>query len=132
MTPHVPVSWGELFDRITILEIKVDRLVAPTAQANAAHELALLRGILAELAEAPPGLAALRGELAAVNLRLWEIEDDIRRKEASRTFDAGFVELARSVYRSNDERSRIKRAINLLLRSEIVEEKQYVGYRDAE
>jgi hypothetical protein len=132
MTPHVPVSWGELFDRITILEIKVDRLVAPTAQANAAHELALLRGILAELAEAPPGLAALRGELAAVNLRLWEIEDDIRRKEASRTFDAGFVELARSVYRSNDERSRIKRAINRLLGSEIVEEKQYVGYRDAE
>jgi hypothetical protein len=132
MTPRVPVSWGELLDRITILEIKVDRLVAPTAQANATHELALLRGILAELAEAPPGLAALRGELAAVNLRLWEIEDDIRRKEASRTFDAGFVELARSVYQSNDERSRIKRAINRLLGSEIVEEKQYVGYRDAE
>ena len=132
MTPRVPVSWGELFDRITILEIKVDRLVAPAAQANAAHELALLRGILAELTEAPAGLAALRGELAVVNLRLWGIEDDIRRKEASGTFDAGFVELARSVYRSNDERSRIKRAINRLLGSEIVEEKQYVGYRDAE
>jgi Family of unknown function (DUF6165) len=132
MTPRVPISWGELIDRITILEIKVDRLHAPAAQAHAAHELALLRGILAEFGEVPPGLAALRGELAAVNLRLWGIEDDIRRKEASQAFDAGFIELARSVYRSNDERGRIKQAINQLLGSEIVEEKQYVGYRDAE
>ena len=87
--------------------------------------------MLAELAETPPGLAALRGELAAVNRRLWDIEDDIRRKEASRTFDAEFIELARAVYRNNDERSRIKRAINELLGSGIIEEKQYVGYRDS-
>ena len=132
MTPRVPVSWGELIDKISILEIKAERLRAPAALANAAHELALLRGVLAELAEAPPRLTALRGELAAVNRRLWDIEDAIRRKEASATFDAGFVELARTVYRSNDERSRIKRAINELLGSDIIEEKQYAGYRDAE
>jgi hypothetical protein len=132
VTPSIPVSWGELLDKITILEIKSERLRAPAALANAAHELALLRAIVAELSEAPPGLAALRGELAGVNRRLWDIEDDIRRKEASAVFDAGFIELARAVYRSNDERSRIKRAINELLGSDIIEEKQYVGYRDTE
>jgi hypothetical protein len=132
VTPRVPVSWGELIDKITILEIKAERLRVPAALANAAHELALLRGVLAELADAPLGLAALRGELAATNRRLWDIEDDIRRHEASRTFDAGFIELARAVYSTNDERSRIKRAINHLLGSGIIEEKQYVGYRDGE
>ena len=132
MTPRVPISWGELIDKITILEIKAERLRAPAALANATHELALLRGVLAELAEAPPGLATLRGELAAVNRRLWDIEDDIRRKEAAQAFDTGFIELARAVYRGNDERSRIKRAINELLGSDIIEEKQYVGYRDTE
>jgi hypothetical protein len=132
VTPSVPISWGELIDKIAILEIKTERLRAPAALANAAHELGLLLDVLAGLAEAPPGLAALRGELAAVNRRLWDIEDTIRRKEASQVFDAGFIELARAVYRSNDERSRIKRAINELLRSDIIEEKQYVGYRDDE
>jgi uncharacterized protein DUF6165 len=130
--PLVPVSWGELLDKITILEIKTERLRATAALANAAHELALLRAVVAEQAEAPPGLAALRGELAAVNRRLWDIEDAIRHKEASRTFDAEFIELARAVYRNNDDRSRIKRAINELLGSGIIEEKQYVGYRDPE
>lgn len=128
--PRVPVSWGELLDKITILEIKVERLSAPVARQNAAHELALLRAELA--ADVPPGLAALRGQLAVVNRRLWETEDAIRRKEAARAFDAEFIELARAVYRCNDERSRIKRAINELLGSEIIEEKQYVGYRDGE
>jgi hypothetical protein len=127
---RVPVSWGELFDKISILEIKVERLSAPAARRNAGHELALLRAELA--ADVPPGIAALRGELAAVNRQLWDIEDAIRRKEAARAFDAEFVELARAVYRGNDERSRIKRAINELLGSEIIEEKQYVGYRDGE
>jgi len=129
MTPRVPVSWGELIDKITILEIKVERLQAPAARANAAHELTLLR---VELAEPPMELAALRDQLAAVNRHLWDIEDGIRRKEASQTFDAEFIKLARAVYRNNDERSRIKRAINHLLGSAIIEEKQYVGYRDTE
>ena len=129
MTPRVPVSCGELIDKITILEIKVERLQAAAARANAAHELALLR---AELAEPPMELASLRDQLVAVNRLLWDIEDGIRRKEASQAFDAEFIELARAVYRNNDERSRIKRAINHLLGSAIIEEKQYVGYRDTE
>ncbi len=132
MNPCVPISWGELIDKITLLEIKQARLRAPSAKAHAAYELALLRGVLAELAETPPGLAALRGELAKVNRRLWRIEDDIRRKEAAQTFDDAFIALARAIYRSNDERSRIKRAINELLGSDIIEEKQYVGYRNSE
>jgi Family of unknown function (DUF6165) len=130
VTPRVPVSWGELIDKITILEIKLERLNAPAAQKNAARELALLRAELAT--DVPPGVAALRGELAATNRRLWDIEDAVRRKEAAQAFDAEFIELARAVYRSNDERSRIKRAINDLLGSDIIEEKQYVGYRDSE
>jgi hypothetical protein len=130
VTPRVPVSWGELIDKITILEIKLERLNVLDARNNAAHELGLLRAELAT--NVPPGLAALRGELAATNRRLWDIEDAIRRKEAARAFDAEFIELARAVYHSNDERSRIKRAINDLLGSDIIEEKQYVGYRDGE
>ena len=128
--PRVPISWGELIDKITILEIKVKRLSAPLGKRHAAHELALLRAELAM--DVPPGLAVLRGELAAINQRLWDIEDAIRQKEATHTFDAAFIELARAVYRSNDERSRIKRAINDLLESDLIEEKQYVGYRDRE
>ena len=131
-SPLAPVSWGELIDKITILEIKVERLRAPASQANATLELALLRGVVAELGEAPPGLASLRGELAEVNRTLWDIEDAIRSKEAAGVFDSAFIELARAVYRNNDERSRIKRAINDLMGSEITEEKQYVGYRNTE
>jgi hypothetical protein len=132
MTPRVPISWGELIDKITILEIKQERLRTPAARANATHELGLLRAVLAELAEAPPGLAALRSELAAVNRQLWDVEDAVRRKEAAQTFDSGFIALARSVYRGNDERARIKRAINQLMGSELIEEKQYVDDGDTE
>jgi hypothetical protein len=130
MMPRVPVSWGELLDKITILEIKVERLSAAAARHNAARELALLRAEL--VTDVPPELGVLRVKLVEVNRRLWEIEDAIRCKEAAQAFDAAFIELARAVYRCNDERSRIKRAINELLGSEIIEEKQYVGYRDGE
>ncbi len=129
-SPCIPISWGELIDKITILEIKVERLASPDAAANARHELELLLDKLAELTEPPAELTALRSELRAVNHRLWDIEDDIRQKEASQSFDAEFIALARAVYRTNDQRSRIKRAINRLLRSRIIEEKQYVAYRD--
>ena len=132
MIPRVPVAWGELIDKITILEIKVERLRAPAARANAAHELSLLRDVLADLAQPPLELAALRAELAAANQRLWDTEDAIRRKEALQAFDAEFIALARAVYHGNDERARIKRAINDRLGSGIIEEKQYVAYRDAE
>jgi len=125
--PRVPVSWGELIDKITILEIKVERMRAPEAVANARRELELLRSVLGE----PDGVAAMKDALAAVNRTIWDIEDAIRAKEAAGSFDNEFIELARSVYQNNDERSRIKRAINETLRSAIIEEKQYVRYGDA-
>jgi Family of unknown function (DUF6165) len=123
--PRVPVSWGELIDKITILEIKAERLREPAALDNVRRELALLLDALP-----PPtdGLDPLRRELGEVNRRLWDIEDAIRAKEASRSFDAEFVALARSVYRTNDERARIKRDINHLLQSPLIEEKHYVQY----
>jgi hypothetical protein len=122
--PMVPVSWGELLDKICILEIKADRLRDPAARANAVAELALLR----PLAEGLEGIAALKTGLLAVNTRLWRIEDRIREHEAAGDFGPGFVALARAVYRENDERGRIKRALNRVLRSSLVEEKQYSAY----
>ena len=123
----MPVSWGELIDKITILEIKMERLRAPRRVANVRARTRAAAGRADGSAGGAAGLAALHGELGAANRRLWDIEDEIRRKEAAQAFDAGFIELARAVYRGNDERSRIKRAINELLGSGIIEEKQYVG-----
>ncbi len=105
-----------------------DWLRAPSAVANAERELAALGPALASLKPAPAGLAALRTDLTEVNQRLWEIEDQIREKDAQGDFGAEFVTLARSVYRENDERGRIKRAINTLLQSTLMEEKQYSAY----
>ncbi len=124
-SPSIPVSMGELLDKISILEIKAERLRAPEAVANAERELALLRHAAGTL---PPEAAPLRSALLAVNTRLWRIEDEIRGKEAAGDFGPGFVALARSVYRENDERSRIKQALNRLLRSALVEQKQYSAY----
>ncbi len=130
--PHVPVSWGELLDKIAILAIKRHRLRAAPALANVERERAALWPALAALTPEPAGLPAglseLRAALAAVNQRLWTIEDRIREKEAAQDFGADFVALARSVYRENDERGRIKQAINALLGSGLVEEKQYSAY----
>lgn len=127
--PHVPVSWGELIDKISILEIKAGRLHIPEAASNVQLELGLLTTILTAQPALPTELATLKVALNAVNLRLWDIEDAIRVKEATKSFDAAFIELARSVYRTNDERARIKRRINELLNSGIIEEKQYTPYR---
>jgi hypothetical protein len=126
--PMVPVSWGELLDKVAILEIKRQRLRAPGALANTERELLALAPALAALSPAPLGLAELRSALVAVNQRLWTIEDRIREKEAQGDFGEDFVALARSVYRENDERGRIKRAINTLLGSGLMEEKQYATY----
>jgi hypothetical protein len=123
--PLIPVSWGELVDKISILEIKCARLRAPDAVANATRELAALTAVLEPVAEA---VAAEHAALTTVNTRLWEIEDAIRAKEAIGDFGEAFVALARSVYRENDERGRIKAAINRALRSPLVEEKQYSRY----
>lgn len=126
--PAVAVSWGELIDKITILEIKEQRLSSPQAVANVRNELAVLSQAVAELKPVPAGLHALKQKLKAINEKLWSVEDDIRAKEAAKNFDPQFIELARSVYFHNDERARIKRAINELLKSGLVEEKQYTLY----
>lgn len=126
--PSVEVSWGELVDKLTILEIKERRLSSPDAVANVRRELAILRAAL-QGGGAATKIAALKTELAVVNEQLWEIEDKIRAKEAADSFDKEFIELARSVYFSNDKRAELKREINALLRSDIVEEKQYTRYR---
>ena len=126
-SPIIPVSWGEVFDKIAILTIKTQRLRSPAAAANAAHELALLRDV-ANGVESAFGTAELRGGLLAVNTRLWRIEELIREHEQKNCFDFDFITLARAVYRENDERGRIKQALNRLLHSALVEEKQYPGY----
>ncbi|HEY8003758.1 MAG TPA: DUF6165 family protein [Phenylobacterium sp.] len=123
--PDAPISWGELVDKITILELKAERLGDAAALDNVRRELALLRALEPD----PAGpLAGLRARLAAVNARLWEVEDRLREKETAADFGPEFVELARSVYLSNDERAAIKREINLALGSEIIEEKSYAPY----
>ena len=125
--PHAPVSWGELLDKITILEIKVERLGGNDARANAANELALLREI-AQPVMAFGQTATLVARLKALNQALWDIEDRIRDHEREGDFGPGFVELARSVYRRNDERGAVKREINLALGSALIEEKGYKPY----
>jgi hypothetical protein len=123
-SPIVPVSWGELVDKIAILTIKAERLRGVEARTNAARELGLLRAA----AGGARGVAELEAALLAVNTRLWRIEDLIRGKEAAGDFGPDFVALARAVYLENDERGRIKAAINRVLHSALVEEKQYVDY----
>lgn len=121
----VPVSWGELLDKVSILQIKAARIAAPEARANVRRELAALLDVLHS---AGVRLPEQQAGLLAVNTRLWRIEDAIRAKEAAGDFGPGFVALARAVYHENDERGRIKRAINEALGSALVEEKQYASY----
>lgn len=124
----VPISPGELLDKITILRIKSQRMSDPAKLANVRHELELLeRTWTAAIGDAD--VSADERALEAVNARLWVIEDDIRDKEAARAFDARFIELARAVYVENDERAAIKKRINTRLGSRIVEEKSYKNYR---
>jgi hypothetical protein len=123
--PLVPVSWGELLDKITILQIKQERLADDAKRANIAVELAALLDVAAG---AMARVAAPLAELKAINETLWEIEDDIRDKERAGEFDARFIELARAVYVTNDRRAAVKRQINQALGSALVEEKSYQPY----
>ena len=125
--PMVALSWGEVIDKMTILEIKQERLSSADAIDNVRRELAALNEVVARAA-VPEALGALKQALKAVNEKLWDIENQIRAKEAEAAFDRSFVELARSVYINNDERAKLKREINKLLKSELVEEKQYTAY----
>lgn len=123
--PRVPVSWGELLDKITILELKRDRIGEAHALANVARELDLLEVIAAHVADR---VAPLVDRLRGVNAALWDIENAIRLEEADGRFDAEFVALARAVYTRNDERAAIKRRINTVLGSDLVEEKSYAAF----
>ena len=125
----VPVSFGELLDKIAILQIKSERMSDEAKLANVRNELSALERTWMAHPAAGHNIAELRAQLKHVNERLWVIEDDIRLKEKAQAFDEGFIELARSVYFENDERARIKKDINLALGSSYVEEKSYEDYR---
>ncbi len=125
----VPVSPGELLDKITILRIKATRILDAAKLANVNLELELLESTWRESGAAAHPVAQDEHALHGVNERLWDVEDLIRDKEAKQTFDREFIELARAVYLANDERAAIKRRINVQLGSRIVEEKSYKQYR---
>lgn len=129
MTPTIPVSWGELFDKITILEIKSFRILDPLKKNNVENELqkltqAVQLGGYVASSESKKAISGLK----EINETLWTIEDDIRKCELQKDFGPRFIELARAVYMQNDLRASMKRRINLLLDSELVEEKSYQGY----
>jgi hypothetical protein len=124
----IEISPGELIDKITILEIKSERMTDAAKLINVRTELELLAKVRGAALAASPDLDALTGNLKHVNEELWEIEDAIRLKEKAQDFCAEFIALARSVYRKNDERAALKRRINNLLGAAIVEEKSYEEY----
>lgn len=125
----VPVSFGELLDKLSILQIKSERMDDPTKLANVRAELSALEQTWMAHPAAGHDIARLRADLKAVNERLWDIEDAVRVAERAGEFGGDFAQLARSVYIQNDERARIKKAINLALGSAYVEEKSYADYR---
>ena len=124
----VPVSPGEVLDKITILEIKSERMSDPEKVANVRAELALLQETWDGNIRDSDVIQGLHAKLKEINEALWEIEDDIRDKERAKEFDARFIELARAVYVTNDRRSEVKKELNLHLGSEIIEEKSYQDY----
>lgn len=124
----IDVAPGELIDKLTILEIKAANISDPGKLRNVRHEYEVLSRALGEEVEQTAELAELRAELKAINETLWRIEDDIRDCERAKDFGAAFIELARSVYHTNDRRAAVKRRINELLDSDIVEEKSYAAY----
>jgi hypothetical protein len=125
----IPISPGELLDKITILQIKAERITDPVKVANVKTELDMLSKVWDDSVESDDVITALSAELKSINGRLWEIEDDIRDEERNRRFGERFVELARAVYVTNDERADAKKKVNLHLNSTIVEEKSYQDYK---
>lgn len=129
MTIKVEVSFGEFLDKITILEIKSERISNSEKLENVNRELSLLRDTWAAHPASQTDISNEMARLKAINEKLWEIEDDIRDKERNKSFDQEFIELARAVYFTNDERAVVKRELNLKLGSELVEEKSYADYQ---
>ena len=128
MQLQVPVSVGEVLDKITILQIKLARISDAAKRVNIQNELDALLPLVAGDAFATDQMQGLMAELKAVNEALWDIEDDIREKEAVKSFDAEFIRLARAVYMTNDKRAEIKKQINLATGSALIEEKSYESY----
>ena len=124
----IPISPGELLDKITILEIKSERIESTEKKANVNKELGLLNKVWANAVSEDAELITMRAELKSINEALWDIEDDIRDEEREKRFTERFIELARSVYVTNDQRADVKKRINLHLNSDIVEEKSYQDY----
>ena len=124
----IPISPGELLDKITILEIKSERIDSAEKKANVNKELAMLNTVWADAVTEDDELKAMRSEMKTINETLWVIEDDVRDEERDKRFETRFIELARSVYVTNDQRADVKKRINLYLKSDIVEEKSYQDY----
>ena len=126
---HVPVSPGEVLDKITILEIKSERMSDADKIVNVKRELELLQASWQQSIDEDKTVQRIHAKLKTINEALWEIEDDIRDKERAREFDQVFIDLARSVYVTNDQRANAKKELNIYLGSEIVEEKSYQDYK---
>lgn len=123
-----PISAGELIDKITILRIKLEKLGDAARLDNVRHELDQLMQVRIQSKLDIDGLALLENQLLEINRELWQVEDELREREHARDFGAGFVDLARLVYKLNDQRSALKKKINQMTGSSIVEEKSYVSY----
>ena len=126
---HVPVSPGEVLDKITILEIKSERISDADKLVNVKRELELLQASWQRSVDEDETVRLIHAKLKSINEDLWKIEDDIRDKERAREFDQVFIDLARSVYVTNDQRADAKKELNVYLGSEIVEEKSYQDYQ---
>jgi len=124
----VPVSPGEMLDKITILEIKAERISDPEKVANVRHELDLLNSVWVKAVQITATVTALKQRMKSINEALWDIEDDIRDQEKAKDFGHEFIRLARAVYVTNDQRAEAKKELNLHLGSNIVEEKSYQDY----
>lgn len=125
----IPISPGELLDKITILEIKSARISDSDKLANINRELGMLNQVWNDAVNEDEALQQMRAEIKSINETLWDIEDDIRDEERAKRFGERFIELARSVYVTNDQRADVKKRINLHLKSDIVEEKSYQDYQ---
>ena len=128
MQLQVPVSVGEVLDKITILQIKLSHISDVNKRVNIQNELDALLPLIAGDGFTTDEMQGLMAELKSVNEALWDIEDDIREKEAAKSFDAEFIKLARAVYVTNDKRAGIKKQINLATGSALIEEKSYESY----
>lgn len=128
MSVQIAVSYGELFDKISILEIKRSNVVRPDQRTNIENELDVLNRVRATAVPAGVEIDDLMAGLSDVNARLWDVEDELRDCERRNEFGTTFVELARSVYRLNDRRAELKRELNQRLGSELTEEKLYNEY----